>query len=123
MANYTIRIYTQSNYIFDISLRWLLAKMKGVDESELHPFLTGLHRTEAIEYLKSLSWSEVEHKLQFVGIIDSPHNDLLCSSVFDVVDHPLLGYKQKHLRAKRAITKLDINDNEENHEQITDNTD
>jgi hypothetical protein len=114
----TIRIYTPSGFVFDISFSWVYAKMKNIpvpEESSHYPNQTQLN---TMEYLKSLSWSQIQDQLVFVGIIDELTNDSLQKSVCDTIEKPF-GYRTTVNKSfKLFLSKTYQKDAEENPEEL-----
>jgi hypothetical protein len=99
-----IRIFTPHGFVFDIPLNWVVSQMRGVDESEVGKGLMRDTHLTAIEYLKSLSWTEIVHKLKFMGMIDDVNHDSLADSVFDIPEKPLNYKKTKQNQFKLYLT-------------------
>jgi hypothetical protein len=100
-----IRIYTPHGFVFDIPFDWVYASMKDIDIDQV-PYNVPNHNIyDTIEYLRKLSWCEIQDKLQFVGIIDSPMIDSLASSVFDLPDRPFNYPLTEHKNFKLFLSK------------------
>jgi hypothetical protein len=106
MTHESIRIYTESGFVFEVSYDWVLTHMGE------HQFLytsdksTMKNKLDVIEYVKKLSWPEIMPQLKFVGIIEDSSQDTLKGSVLDLVNNPL-NYKptqQKNMQFK--LSKL-----------------
>jgi hypothetical protein len=106
MTNETIRIYTESGFVFELSYDWVLKHMSE------HQFMYQSSRKDmknkidVLEYVRNLSWPEIMEQLKFVGIIEDSSQDTLKNSVLDLVNHPL-NYKttkQKNMQLK--LSKL-----------------
>jgi hypothetical protein len=106
MTHESIRIYTESGFVFELSYDWVLTHMGE------HQFLynsdksTLKNKLDVIEYVKNLSWPELMPQLKFVGIIEDSSQDTLKGSVLDLVNNPL-NYKptqQKNMQFK--LSKL-----------------
>lgn len=98
-----IRIFTPHGFVFDIPLSWVVSHMRGV-ECDSDKWLIRDTHLSAIEYLRTLSWTEIQHKLKFVGIIDDVNLDSLADSVFDIPEKPLNYKKTKHNQFKLFLT-------------------
>lgn len=89
MTNETIRIYTASGFVFEISYDWVLSHMGQ------HQFLYASERMnmknklDVLEYVRKLSWPEIMDELKFVGVIEDSSQDTLKDSVLDLVNNPL----------------------------------
>lgn len=102
MTNETIRIYTASGFVFELSYDWVLTHMSE------HQFLytsdrkTLIKKLDVLEYVRNLSWPEIMSELKFVGIIEDSSQDTLKDSVFDLVNTPLnyITTKQKNMQFK-----------------------
>ena len=98
-----IRIFTPHGFVFDIPLAWVVGQMRGVDFDSDKWLIRDTHLS-AIEYLKTLSWTEIQHKLTFVGIIDDVNLDSLAESVFDFPEKPLIYKKTTPRQFKLFLT-------------------
>lgn len=106
MTNETIRIYTASGFVFELSYDWVLSHMGE------HQFMynsdrkTLKNKMDVLEYVRKLSWPEIMEQLKFVGIIEDSSQDTLKDSVLDLVNNPLnyITTKQKNMQFK--LSKL-----------------
>ena len=86
------RIYTENGFVFDISIKFLYEHRNMFLYNQTRPYQGKIARVALlglIDYLKKLNWSDIVDNLEFVGIIESPHLDLLSSSQIDIVESPL----------------------------------
>ncbi len=102
MTNETIRIFTASGFVFELSYDWVLDHMAEHHFLRKADKVTFKNKLDAIEYVRNLTWPELLDQLKFVGVIEDSSQDTLKDSVFDLVNHPL-GYtttKQKNMQLK-----------------------
>jgi hypothetical protein len=94
MTNETIRIYTASGFVFELSYDYASDRV------------TLKNKLDVLEYVRNLSWPEIMEQLKFVGIIEDSSQDTLKDSVLDLVDSPLnyITTKQKNMQFK--LSKL-----------------
>lgn len=86
------RIYTQNGFVFDISVKHVYEHRNRFLFNKEKPYPSKIYRVDLIsliDYIKKLNWSDIVDNLEFVGIIESPHLDLLTSSEIDIVESPL----------------------------------
>jgi hypothetical protein len=106
MTNETIRIYTQSGFVFELSYDWVVTHMsehrfiRNSDHKNLK------NKMDILEYVRNLSWPEIMEQLKFVGIIEDSSQDTLKDSVLDLVDHPLNYATTKIKNMQFKLSKL-----------------
>jgi hypothetical protein len=97
------RIYTQNGFVFDIPIKYVYEHRNRFLYNKEMPYTSKIPRVDLlglIDYVKKLNWCDIVDNLEFVGIIESPHLDLLSSSQIDIVESglnykPLLKQKLK----------------------------
>jgi hypothetical protein len=103
MTNETIRFYTKSGFVFDISYDWVLEHMqehgaiKNSDKNDMR------NKLDVLEYVRNLSWPDILDQIKFVGVIEDSSQDTLMESIFDLVNNPL---KYKPTKQKNMQLKL-----------------
>jgi hypothetical protein len=106
MTNETIRIYTASGFVFELSYDWVVSHMSD------HQFMynstrkTLKNKMDVLEYVRKLSWPEIMEQLKFVGIIEDSSQDTLKESVLDLVDNPLNYVTTKVKNMQFTLSKL-----------------
>jgi hypothetical protein len=81
MKKNTIRIYSTSGFVFDISYQWVMEHMGIEDHSKTK-------KIEVIEYLRRLSWFEILPAIKLIAVIEDDCADTMNTCVFDVVEDP-----------------------------------
>lgn len=100
------RIYTENGFVFDISIEDVYVhRNKFLFNKDTPPikFMSKVMLITLMDYVKKLNWSDIVDNLEFVGIIESPHVDLLSSSQIDIVESPL---PYKHLFKQKLKLKI-----------------
>lgn len=106
MTNETIRIYTASGFVFELSYDWVVSHMSEHQFMHNSDRKTLKNKMDVLEYVRKLSWPEIMEQLKFVGIIEDSSQDTLKDSVLDLVNNPLnyITTKQKNMQFK--LSKL-----------------
>jgi len=106
MTNETIRFYTKSGFVFDISYDWVLDHMSNHQFLYTSDRISLKNKLDVLEYLRNLTWADIVDQLKFVGVIEDSSQDTLTESVFDLVNNPLnyIITKQKNMQLK--LTQL-----------------
>lgn len=102
MTHETIRIYTASGFVFELSYDWVLEHMAEHHFIRKADKVTMKNKLDVLAYVKNLSWAEILNQLKFVGVIEDSSQDTLAESVFDLVNNPLKykPTKQKYMQLK-----------------------
>lgn len=86
------RIYTENGFVFDIAIKDVYLHRNKFLFNKEEPAVKQMNKIMLItlmDYIKKLNWYDIVDNLKFVGIIESPHLDLLSSSQIDIVESPL----------------------------------
>lgn len=106
MTNETIRIYTASGFVFELSYDWVLSHMSEHQFLYASDRVTLKNKLDVLEYVRNLSWPEIMEQLKFVGIIEDSSQDTLKDSVLDLVDNPLNYVTTKVKNMQFKLSKL-----------------
>lgn len=106
MTNETIRIYTQSGFVFELSYDWVVTHMSENMFMRKSERKIMNNKMDILEYVRNLSWPEIMEQLKFVGIIEDSSQDTLKDSILDLVDHPLNYATTKVKKMQFKLSKL-----------------
>ena len=102
MTNETIRIFTASGFVFELSYDWVLGHMAEHHVIRKSEKVNKNNKLDVLEYVRNLTWPEIMDQLKFVGVIEDSSQDTLKESVMDLVNDPLnyITTKQKNMKLK-----------------------
>lgn len=106
MTNETIRIYTASGFVFELSYDKVLELMGKHHLLEAAKKKALEIRLDVIEFVRNSTWPDIIEHLKFVGVFEDSSQDTLRESTFDLLDNPLkyATTKQKNMQFK--LSKL-----------------